>query len=149
MKAYVIRPTMDVFDGSGTLGPAAEKALRVIAEMVVQALLQGGDTRHRAVIREGPCDVDTPPTIIAECDSFSLAALVRRLLDPNSLAGGGIRSAVNCRAATFGQDGQAFLCLRHEDAAPSSPEPTLATVAEEAIWLANTDVFDGGWPTQC
>jgi hypothetical protein len=147
MKAYTLRPTMHVFDGSGTLTPSADQALTVIAAMVVQCLRQGGDTSHRAAISEGAMiDIDMPPTIFCVAGKSDLTALIRRLLDPNTLAGGDIRSTANCRTVTFGQDGQAFLCLRHEDSAPSSPEPTLVTVAEESMRLSETDLFDGSWP---
>jgi hypothetical protein len=53
---------------------------------------------------------------------------------------------LNCRSAIFGQDGQAIVCLRREDAAPLSPDTTAITVAEESGWLTETDLFDGGWP---
>jgi hypothetical protein len=146
VKVYAVRPVVKAFDGSGTLSSSAEEALRVIADLVVQALRLGGDTSHQAVIWNGLCDVQTSPTMITALDDASLAALVRQCLDPNDLTGGDIRSTVNCRAVTFGQDGQAFLCLRHEDAAPHSPAPTLVTILEEPAWLTETDLFDGAWP---
>lgn len=68
---------------------------------------------------------------------------MRTFLDPNNLAGGTIRSAANCLAATFGQDGQAILCLRHEDTPPQTPDAALATVAERSEWLTETDMLDG------
>jgi hypothetical protein len=48
-----------------------------------------------------------------------------------------------CRAATFGYDGQAFICLRHEDDPPISPAPDLVEVAEEPSLLTETDYLDG------
>jgi hypothetical protein len=79
-------------------------------------------------------------------DAECFRATVRRLLDPNGSIGGDIRSAVNCRAVTFGQDGQAMLCLRHDDAAPETLDASLATVTHVSAWLADTDLFDGSWP---
>ena len=46
-------------------------------------------------------------------------------------------------AATFGFDGQAFLCLRHEDEPPVSPAPDLVEVVEDPTYLTGTDFFDG------
>ena len=74
-------------------------------------------------------------------------ALTLRLLDPNDLLGGDIRLVANCRAGTFGQDGQAMLCLRLEDAVPPPPKGSLVTVTECSERLAETDLFDGCWPS--
>ncbi|WP_308515720.1 hypothetical protein [Sphingomonas flavescens] len=147
MKAYVVRPSIEVFDGSGTLSADADRALRVIAEMVADCLQQGDDTSHHAAVWEGSTQVATPPKVIALPDRPSLVALALRLLDPNELLGGDVRSTVNCRAATFGQDGQAMLCLRHEDATPTTPKDALVSVADCSEHLAGTDLFDGGWPS--
>jgi len=62
MKAYVIRPHIDVFDGSGILGVDAAKAMRVIAEVVADSLQQGADKSHDAAIWDGPTKVGTPPS---------------------------------------------------------------------------------------
>jgi hypothetical protein len=149
MKAYVIRPTMDVFDGTGTLGADASRAVHFIAEMVADSLRAGGDDSHRAAVWEGVTETDTPPLLIDLPDRKSFIALARKMLDPNGLLGGDIRSASNCRAATFGQDGQARLCLRHEDAAPVSSDPSLATVTDHSELLVASDLFDGSWPSVC
>jgi hypothetical protein len=147
MKAYVIRPNMEVFDGTGSLSADALHALRLLAEVVAESLLQGGDTSHQAAIWDGPVNVGTPPTLVTLPDRQSVVDVASRLLDPNGLVGGDIRSVVNCRMATFGQDGQAMLCLRHEDTAPISPDPSLLTVTECSERLVGTDLFDGGWPS--
>ena len=65
------------------------------------------------------------------------------LLNPNNFAEGDIRSAINCRAVTFGQDGQAILCLRHEDSTPQLPPSGLVTMEEGSGWLTETDLLDG------
>jgi hypothetical protein len=146
VKVYAIRPTIDVFDGTGTLTPAAARAIDLIAQMVADVLQAGGDTTHQAVVWEGPSDVDTPPTHSVVADRAGLIALARRLLDPNDPLGGDIRSGLNCRSATFGQDGQAIVCLRHEDTAPIPPVVELVSVAERSKWLVETDLLDGSWP---
>ena len=146
VRAYVIRPTMDVFDGSGSLRPNAASALALIAEMVADSLRAGGDDSHHAAVWDGPTSVGTPPKLSIVAHRDELVALARKLLDPNAGLGGDIRSAVNCRTVTFGQDGQALLCLRREDSAPASPDSTRAIVTESSDWLAGTDLFDGSWP---
>jgi hypothetical protein len=147
MKAYVIRPNMDVFNGTGILATDAARALRGIADVVANSLRQGGDKCHQASVWEGPTKVGAPPTLVTLSDRQSLVALTIRLLDPNDLLGGDIRSVVNCRTATFGQDGQAMLCLRHEDSVPVVVEGSMLSVTECSERLAGTDLFDGGWPS--
>jgi hypothetical protein len=146
MRAYVIRPTMDVFDGTGILSSEARRALDLIAEMVADSLRAGGDDSHQANVWVGVTEISTPPRQVAASKRESIVELSRAMLDPNGLTGGDIRSATNCRAVTFGQDGQALLCLRHEDAPPVSPEIHLATVTEEPERLWRSDLFDGTWP---
>lgn len=147
MKAFVIRPTIDVFDGSGALTAEASGALDVVADMVVIALRQGGDTSHRAALWEGVTYAGTPPSLIELLDYKSTLEITLRCLDPNDPMGGNIRSTTNCRAATFGDDGETILCLRHSDRAPVS-HSVLINVEECADWLANTDLLDGGWPNE-
>jgi hypothetical protein len=147
MKAYVIRSDMDVFNGTGRLTADAARALRGIADIVADSLQEGGDKCHQASVWEGQREAGTPPTLITLSDRQSLVALTLRLLDPNDLLGGDIRSAVNCRTATFGQDGQAMLCLRHEDALPTAAEGSMFSVTDCSERLTATDLFDGGWPS--
>ena len=55
--------------------------------------------------------------------------------------------AQTCHApATFGSDGQAFVCLRDEDTPPVSPDPALVIVEERPEILAGFDYFDGWLP---
>jgi hypothetical protein len=147
VKAYILRPNIDVFDGTGTLAPHAASALQVIAEMVADCLEEGGDTSHHATVSYGPAKVGTPPNVVPLPDRQSLVTLALRLLNPNDLLGGDIRSVVNCRTATFGQDGQAMLCLRHEDTAPLARDASLVSAIEYSDRLAGSDLFDGGWPS--
>lgn len=147
MKAYIIRPKMDIFDGNALLATEVARTLRLIAEMVADSLQEGGDKSHQAAVWGGPTEVGTRPTVVRVADRQTLVSLAFRLLDPNDPLGGDIRSAVNCRTVTFGQDGQAVLCLRHDDAAPMTAESALLNVAECSGWLAETDLFDGGWPS--
>jgi hypothetical protein len=147
MKAYVIRPTVEAFDGSGRLSGEASRALDMIADMVADSLCAGGDNSHQAAVWDSPqIFVDTPPAILAMHERQDIVSLARTMLDPNDYVGGDIRSATNCRVATFGQDGQALLCLRQDDAVPVAPDPALATVTEEPGWLSQSDLFDGSWP---
>jgi hypothetical protein len=146
MKAYLISPTMDVFDGTGTLTSDASRALDLIAGIVADSLRDGGDGSHQAVVWDGPSMVDQHASIVALADRESVISLLRKMGDPNNLVGGQVRSVINCRAATFGYDGQAFLCLRHEDTMPVSPDPALATVEQHSEWLTEGDWLDG-WPS--
>ena len=144
MKAYALFPKTDVFDGSGVLSSDARRALDLIAELVVGSLTNGSDFTHVAATWEG--ESAAPPSLIALADQGSLTEHVRRCLDPNDPFGGDIRSASNCRMVTFGYDSQAFICLRHEDALPVSPDTKLVVVEEHPEWLVETDWFDGPWP---
>ncbi|RZJ37556.1 MAG: hypothetical protein EON86_17030 [Brevundimonas sp.] len=54
-----------------------------------------------------------------------------------------IRSMISCRSVMYGYDAQAFLCLRTEDEAPASPDPSLILVEERPDLLLQTDYLDG------
>ena len=54
-----------------------------------------------------------------------------------------IRSMISCRSVTYGYDGQAFLCLRTEDAAPVSPDPASIVVEDRSELLLDNDLMDG------
>jgi hypothetical protein len=149
MKAYIIDPQFETYgEGRDDRTPAA---LELIADIVCRCLRQGGDTFHYSVVWANPGEEPggTFNEEIAEAHVFnfdteeSLRGWLRKSLDPNSSAGGDVRSIATCRCVTFGYDGQAFLCLRHEDAPPVSPDPTLAVVLERPELLADFDYFDG------
>ncbi len=77
-------------------------------------------------------------------DPETLMIVVRLSVDPYAGAGATVvRSIATCRAVTFGWDGQAYLCLRHEDDPPVSPNPTLVVVEERPELISETDYFDG------
>ena len=144
MKAYAFFPKMEAFDGSNVLSPDAHRALDLIADLVVDSLQDGGDFTHMAATWDG--EAEASPSLITLADRVTLRAHVRKCLDPNDPSGGDIRSTSNCRMIRFGYDGQAFVCLRHEDALPISPDIELVVVEEHSEWLVETDWFDGPWP---
>jgi len=146
MKVYVVRPAVDVFDGSGKLSSSIARSLDAIASVVSSSLRAGGDDSHYAVVWRGLVYEDIPPTIETTSTQEALTKLIHEMLDPNSSAGGMIRSSFNCRAVVFGQDAQALMCLRQEDAPPPMIDPSLGWIAEESSLLTDTDLFDGSWP---
>ena len=147
MRAFAIFPKADVFDGSGSLSETASAAIAAVARVVGGCLMQGDEDSLQAHTWEGPLvEQGTRPSVSSIADRFTLEALVRRCLDPNDHFGGEVRSAHNCRMVTFGFDGQAFICLRHDDTPPQSPEQSLVTIEEHSEWLTQTDWFDGPWP---
>jgi len=148
MKVYALRPMVGSFDGSGALSEASGKAIDLIADITVEAMRAGGDVSHQAVFWEGVSNVGDPPTCLPLSDPAQFKALAFRMLDPNDPIGGDIRSGMNCRAVTFGQDGQALVCLRHVDTLPVVPTGDLITVTEISQWLISTDLLDGTWPDQ-
>ncbi len=54
-----------------------------------------------------------------------------------------VRSMISCRSVFYGYDGQAFLCLRTEDAPQISPDPELIWVEERTELLTTSDYLDG------
>lgn len=149
MRAYGIFPTI----GSLELDEAlVQKCITLVTEIVCDRLRADGDVFHFAVDWRDPAGEPWAGWILhgsqAHCialsDPAELAELVRLAVDPNSGKGVPvIRSAATCRAATFGFDGQAFLCLRNEDEAPISPDPALVVIEEHPEYLTETDYFDG------
>jgi hypothetical protein len=148
MKAYIIYPPFETF-GKGDEHISA--ATNLVAEIVFGCLRQGRDTFQHTVVWVNPGEEpgsifnegEAMPHVIRLDTDEALRAWLRQSVDPNIDGGGDVRSIATCRTVTFGYDGQAFLCLRHEDAPPVSPDPTLAIVEERADLLGGTDYFDG------
>ena len=143
MRVHILRPKSDVFDGSGKLSQEADATLTIIADLVANHLREGGDCSHRAVVWDGPSMLERTATVRPLGERAEVVKTALRLLNPNNFAEGDIRSAINCRAVTFGQDGQAILCLRHEDSTPRLPPSGLVTMEEVSKWLTETDLLDG------
>ena len=126
-------------------------AINLIADLVFDSLRRGGDTFQHAVVWADPGhepggtfheDIAEPHVFELKSDE-ALRDWLRKSVDPNDVRRGDVRSIATCRCVTFGYDGQALLCLRHEDEPPVSPEAKLAVVEERPDLLMNTDYFDG------
>lgn len=147
MKACEIIPTFDM----DATDPRTRAYIELASTMVVKALRHGGDHFHFVVDWRDPgseigsaySEDLAEPHVTQLADIDSLSSRVMQSIDPYSCLGSTIRSIATCRAATFGYDGQAFLCLRHEDDTPVSPDPTLVRVSEDYDYLTQTDYFDG------
>ena len=148
MRAYAILPP---FEMHGREDERTSATIELIADLVFNSLRGGGDTFQYAVLWADPGqepggsfheDVAEPHIYELRGDE-ALRDWLRKSVDPNNLGGGDVRSIGTCRSVTFGHDGQAFLCLRHEDAPPVSPDPRLAIVDERPDLLTDTDYFDG------
>jgi hypothetical protein len=151
MKAYAIAPSFELY-GDGIPDERTQASISLIARMTFDSLRSGGDVFQFVVDWRDPGappdagffheDLAEPHLISLRSDE-DLLDRIRRSIDPNAVCGGTLRSAATCRAVTFGYDGQAFLCLRHEDKAPASPDPMLAVVREDPDLLTSTDYLDG------
>ena len=148
MKAYLIGPPFETF---GREDERTSAATNLVAEIVFDCLRRGGDTFQFSVVWANPgeepggiwnADIAIPHVIRLQADD-DLREWLRKSVDPNTSGGGDVRSIATCRSVTFGYDGQALLCLRHEDVPPASSDLTLATVAERPDFLAEADYFDG------
>jgi hypothetical protein len=120
--------------------------------MVCDSLRADGDTFHVAIDWRDPdgepwsmcTDGVAQPEVVLLDTRQKLYDLVFLSVQPDNANGASaIRSMATCRAATFGFDGQAFLCLRNEDEPPVSPAPDLVEVVEDPAYLTETDFFDG------
>jgi hypothetical protein len=149
VKAYGIFPLIDLFKSTD---PRAAECHAVVTKIVCDSLRAGGDTFHVAVDWRDPdgeawgmCTEGVARPVIVLLDTQQkLHELVHLSTDANANRGAGvIRSMATCRAATFGHDGQAFVCLRYEDEPPVSPAPGLVEVVEDQHLLTETDYFDG------
>jgi hypothetical protein len=151
MKVYGIFPTIDLADPKDT---RVQACISMVTEMVCRALRAGGDSFQYAVDWRDPGGPEwgicteglAEPHVHSLSDPEALRQLVRLAVDPYSGKGASVRSIATCRAVTFGYDGQAFLCLRHEDEPPTSADPSLVEVEERTDLLAETDYFDGFLP---
>ena len=149
MKAYGIFPLIEMGVDDD---PRVNACHSIVTELVCNCLRAGGDTFHVAVDWRDPdseawsmCTEGIAQShVVPLGSSDALLDLIRLSTDSFSNKGVGvIRSMATCRAATFGDDGQAFLCLRHEDDPPTSPNSDLVEVVERADLLTDTDYFDG------
>jgi hypothetical protein len=148
MKAYLIDPPFDMY---GTNDERTSPAIDLIARMVFDCLRSGGDRFHYVAdwanpgeAPGGPVTIEgAEPHIVSLHSDDALMDRLKRSIDPHAGTWGTIRSIATCRCVTFGYDGQAFLCLRHEDDLPVSPDPQLAVVEERSDLLAHSDYFDG------
>jgi hypothetical protein len=148
MRAYIINPPFDMYGHDDNRTSAA---IKHIAEIVFRCLRSAGDRFQYAVVWADPGqepggsfheDLAQPHVFRLETDD-ALREWLLKSVDPNVDGGGDVRSIATCRSVTFGYDGQAFLCLRHEDEPPFSSDPSLAIVAERPDLLAQSDYFDG------
>ena len=148
MKAYIIDPPFDTF---GKESERTTAAINLIADIVLGCLRRGGDSFHYSVVWAnpgeepgGPWNEDTAVPHVVQLDTAeALRGWLRRCVDPNTAGGGDVRSIATCRTVTFGYDGQALLLLRHEDTPPTSPDLSLAVIAERPDFLRDADWFDG------
>ncbi|OAN97526.1 hypothetical protein A8B75_03975 [Sphingomonadales bacterium EhC05] len=148
MQAYLIEPSFEMYR---TDDNRTEKTIELISKLVFDCLRSGGDNfqfsvdwvdpgeQLRSIFRE---DVAQPHVTKLE-DSSVLMDRLRQSIDPNDEMWCHVRSIATCRTVTFGYDGQAFLCLRHEDNAPISPDQDLVVISEISNYLSETDYFDG------
>jgi hypothetical protein len=148
MRAYIIDPPFDTY---GVEDERTSAAIDLIADMVFQCLRRGGDTFQYAVVWANPGeelgtvyneDIAEPNVFRLDGDD-TVREWLRKSVDPNTPGGGTVRSIATCRSVTFGYDGQALLCLRHEDALPVSPDASLAVVEERPDLLTESDWLDG------
>ncbi|WP_447724044.1 hypothetical protein [Sphingomonas koreensis] len=151
MKSYAIFPTFDLEEDD----ERSRLCIEVVTTIVVEALRQGGDHFHYAVDWLDPgaapdSGIFNPdiaqPHVRQLGDADALHERIRKSVDPYNALGSTVRSIATCRSATFGYDGQAFLCLRLEDKLPTTPDPSLAVVEERCEYVTQTDYFDGWVP---
>ena len=147
MKSYAVVPTFELHTTDGR----TQNYVDLASEFVTELLTRDGD--HFQYVVDW-CDPGKPiggsystdvaePHVTRLSDTGALISRVRACIDPNGRLGSTIRSIATCRAVTFGFDGQAFLCLRHEDETPVSPDPSLIRVGQDFDFLTQTDYFDG------
>lgn len=148
VKTYGIFPAFELRDADD---PRVQTSIALVTDMVVSALRAGGDPFHFVVDWRDPgsapwqnfTDGMAEPHLVMLSDPARLGEVVRMSVDPFSPeSAGAIRSIATCRAATFGYDGQAFLCLRHEDQPPVASDG-LVIVEERPELLIDSDYFDG------
>lgn len=151
MKAYAIIPAFELYS-AGVSPDRSRASVSLISKMTFDCLRSGDDRFQFAVDWKDPgstaiggafrADAAEPHLVRLHSDE-ELLDRIQRSVDPNDPCGGTLRSAATCRAVTFGLDGQAFVCLRHEDPPPVSMDTALAVVSDATHLLVETDYFDG------
>jgi len=148
MKALLIGPLFPLSADD----ERSRACIELVTDMVVKALRSGGDHFHYVVDWLDPGDEPSSggfneeiaePHVSSLGDAATLTDRIRKSVNPFDGTYSTVRSISTYRAVTFGYDGQAFLCLREEDAPPVSSDPSLVSVEERSELLTHSDYFDG------
>lgn len=142
----MISPTFDaVSSGQDATRPYLDAVVEVLADAMSPTSDEGlVGVWHVNEINMGsePFDAEYAGKRIKSLSGReTLCSVLRRIADPWDGYFMWIRCQTTCRSVFFGYDGQAFLCLRHEDAAPLGS--SLICVEERPEMLAATDYLDG------
>ena len=149
MKLYLLAPSL----AANSDGQASRERIRACIEPIAE-LIAGhleADPGLFALRHEGEVS-DTEVPFEFTCGPVQVARIPDRRVLRNILTASGnpnsgrwmlVRSLVTCRAARYGSDGQAFLCLTASDSVPVSPDDSLFVVEECSQDLLQTDLMDG------
>lgn len=149
MKLYLIKPVTLPAMSKAAIEVRLKECVEPIAELILPYLL--ADPAIFGMMQDGEVS-DAPVPMTERYGYAKLArladeAVLREALlacgDPFSGKWMLIRSLVTCRSVFYGYDGQAFVCLQHEDEAIVSPNRELIEVTEQTQMLIETDWMDG------
>ncbi len=146
MKLYMISPPPGVVEaGQDAIRTYLDAVVPVIADAMLptgREGLVGVWAFNEGDLSDEPFDAEfAGKRIKAIIDREELCTVIRRTADPWDSCYMWVRCQTTCRSVTFGYDGQAFLCLRHEDPVP--PRSSLIWVEERSEMLSETDYLDG------
>ena len=150
MKAYIVDVAND--DIHASKGERSDYAVAMVTEIALAALRLDQDrTVHAIFFNSVPQDasadlIDENVYLARPADPAQLRQWMYDALHPYREGGGQIRSSLTCRCVVFGYDGQVLICLRSEDPAPVSPDPSIVVVQERPDLIARCDYFDGYVP---
>jgi hypothetical protein len=150
MQAYRVRPAD--YDVHATQGEPSARVSAMVAETVFASLrLDQDPTVHAIFFNRAPKDAPHEDLgdrvyLVRPVSPAGLKQWIVDAVDPFFAGACQIRSSLTCRCVVFRYDGQALLCIRADDLAPISPDPSLVVVEQCPELIAPGDYFDGYAP---
>lgn len=149
MKLYLVQPAVPSGVTDIEVDALLSSCIEPIAELILPYLLadpamfgmRHGNEVSQSIFEMGEryCYAE----VVRLADKIMLRAALVACGDPHSRQWMLIRSLVTCRSVFYGYDGQAFVCLPHEDGPIKSPDNAMIEVRDVSQMLIDTDWMDG------
>ena len=149
MKLYLVQPAIPPDADQKEISARIASCIEPIARLILPYLLADPamfGLRHTNEASQQPLAMAERygyAGVVRLADESMMRAALVACGDPNSGQWMLIRSLVTCRSVFYGYDGQAFVCLPHDDEPILSPDNEMIAVSDQSQMLIETDWMDG------